>query len=59
MYAGQAIGATVGGWTIVHLGMSALPFGGLVGLLAAIGLSLLATRYAQIHPLRLPDKAPI
>ena len=59
MYTGQAIGATVGGWTIVHMGMNALPFGGLVGLLAAIGLSVLATRYARIHPLHLPDKASI
>jgi predicted MFS family arabinose efflux permease len=59
MYAGQAIGATVGGWTIVHLGMTALPSTGLLGLMAAIGLSLLATRYAQIHPLRRTEKPPI
>lgn len=57
MYAGQAIGATVGGWTIVHQGMSALPQRGLIGLLLAIGLSLLATRYARLHPLRSPEKA--
>jgi len=59
MYAGQAIGATVGGWTIVHQGMSALPTAGLLGLIAAIGLSLLATRYAQTHPLRRTEKTPI
>ena len=57
MYAGQAIGATVGGWTIVHQGMGALPRHGLMGLLLAIGLSLLATRYARLHPLRPPQKA--
>ena len=57
MYAGQAIGATVGGWTLVHQGMGALPQHGLIGLLLAIGLSLLATRYARLHPLRSPEKA--
>lgn len=57
MYAGQAIGATVGGWTIVHQDMNALPQRGLIGLLLAIGLSLLATRYARLHPLRSPVKA--
>ena len=57
MYAGQAIGATVGGWTLVHLGMGALPQHGLIGLLLAIGLSLLATHYARLHPLRSPEKA--
>ncbi len=57
MYAGQAMGATVGGWTLVHQGMGALPQHGLIGLLLAIGLSLLATRYARLHPLRSPEKA--
>ena len=57
MYAGQAIGATVGGWTLVHQGMGALPQHGLIGLLLAIGLSLLATHYARLHPLRSPEKA--
>jgi len=57
MYAGQAMGATVGGWTLVHQGMGALPQHGLIGLLLPIGLSLLATRYARLHPLRSPEKA--
>jgi predicted MFS family arabinose efflux permease len=44
MYAGQAIGAAGGGWLIVHAGYGALHWAGLVGLLAALVFSALASR---------------
>ena len=47
MYAGQAIGAASGGWLITHVGMDALHWAGLAGLLAAMGASALATHYAR------------
>jgi hypothetical protein len=43
MYAGQAVGATGGGWLILHGQMSNLHWAGLAGLLLAIKVSLLAT----------------
>jgi predicted MFS family arabinose efflux permease len=54
LYAGQALGATVGAAVIVHQGLVALPHVGLVGMLLAMALSLLATRYARLHPLPAP-----
>ena len=44
MYAGQAVGATSGGWLIAHGQMSNLHWAGLAGLLLAIGVSMFATR---------------
>jgi len=44
MYAGQALGASSGGWLIAHNGMTDLHWYGLVGLLAAIAMSWFATR---------------
>lgn len=47
MYAGQAIGAASGGWLIAHEGMDWLHVAGFLGLLAAMGASALASRYAR------------
>lgn len=47
MYAGQAIGAATGGWLISRGGMDALHWAGFAGLLAAMAMSALATRYAR------------
>lgn len=55
MYAGQALGATLGASVIVHRCLEALPHVGLVGMLLAMALSLLATRYARLHPLPQPS----
>lgn len=54
MYAGQALGATMGAAVIVHQGLVALPHFGLLGMLLAMALSLLAARYARLHPLPAP-----
>ena len=45
MYAGQAIGASGGGWLIAHDGMDALHWAGLAGLVLALGLSALVSRF--------------
>jgi predicted MFS family arabinose efflux permease len=55
MYAGQALGATVGAAVIVERGLTALPHVGLLGMLLAMTVSLLATRYARLHPLPPPS----
>jgi predicted MFS family arabinose efflux permease len=47
MYAGQAIGAASGGWLIARDRMDWLHWAGCVGLLAAMGTSALAARYAR------------
>ena len=47
MYAGQAIGAGAGGWLIARGAMDWLHWAGLVGLLAAMAASALATHYAR------------
>jgi predicted MFS family arabinose efflux permease len=44
MYAGQALGASSGGWLIAHNGMADLHWYGLAGLLAAMAMSWLAAR---------------
>ena len=44
MYAGQAVGATSGGWLIAHGQMSNLHWAGLAGLLLAMAVSIFATR---------------
>ena len=44
MYAGQALGASSGGWLIAHDGMADLHWYGLAGLLAAMAMSWLAAR---------------
>jgi predicted MFS family arabinose efflux permease len=44
MYAGQALGASGGGWLIAQGHMTSLHWFGLVGVLAALGLSALASR---------------
>jgi len=54
MYAGQALGASIGAAVIVQRGLVALPHVSLIGMLLAMGLSLLATRYARLHPLPAP-----
>ena len=50
MYAGQAIGASGGGWLILHQGLSSLPAAGCAVLVCALGLSLWATRQARRRP---------
>ena len=55
MYAGQALGATAGAAVIVHQGLEALPHFSLIVMVIAMALSLLATRYARLHPLPTPD----
>ena len=47
MYAGQALGAGSGGWLLGWLGLYSLPWAGWIGLVAALGLSLLASRLAK------------
>lgn len=47
MYAGQAIGAASGGWIIAHGGMDQLHWAGFGGLVAAMAVSALASRYAR------------
>ena len=49
MYAGQAIGAASGGWLIASGGMDPLHWAGLAGLLLAMAVSALATRYQGTH----------
>jgi predicted MFS family arabinose efflux permease len=49
MYAGQAIGAAGGGWLIARGNMDMLHWAGFVGLLLAMGVSALATRYQGTH----------
>ena len=44
MYAGQAVGATSGGWLIAHGQMSHLHWAGLAGMLLAMAVSMFATR---------------
>jgi predicted MFS family arabinose efflux permease len=47
MYAGQAIGAASGGWLIERGAMDRLHWGGVIGLVAAMAASALATRFAR------------
>lgn len=47
MYAGQAVGAATGGWLIARDGMDLLHWAGFAGLLAAMAVSALATRYTR------------
>ena len=47
IYAGQAIGAAVGGWLISRGGMETLHWAGLAGMLVAMVVSALATRYTR------------
>jgi len=54
MYLGQALGATLGGWLILHQGLSVLPGVGSLGLVLALLLSLWASRMARKHPVRTP-----
>lgn len=51
IYAGQAIGAVIGGSIVLHQGLTALPSYALIGVLLAMGVSWQASRYAQTHPL--------
>lgn len=44
MYAGQAIGAALGGWMITAAGFGSLHWAGLAGLVASFAVSLLADR---------------
>ena len=44
MYAGQAVGATSGGWLIAHGQMSNLHWAGLAGMLLAMVVSMFATQ---------------
>lgn len=54
MYAGQALGAGLGGHLIEWAGMDMLPLAGCAGLLAALGLSHWASQRARHHPVRGP-----
>jgi predicted MFS family arabinose efflux permease len=47
MYAGQAIGAASGGWLITRDGMDSRPWAGVIGRLAAVAASALATHYTR------------
>lgn len=49
MYAGQAIGAAGGGWLIANNGMDSLHWAGFAGLLLAMAVSAVATRYQGTH----------
>jgi predicted MFS family arabinose efflux permease len=49
MYAGQAMGAASGGWLIANGGMNTLSWAGLAGLLMAMAVSAVATRYQNTH----------
>jgi predicted MFS family arabinose efflux permease len=49
MYAGQAIGAASGGWLIAQGGMNTLHWAGFAGLVLAMAVSALATRYQGTH----------
>jgi predicted MFS family arabinose efflux permease len=49
MYAGQAIGAGTGGWLIAQGGMGMLHWAGFAGLVLAMAVSALATRYQFTH----------
>jgi predicted MFS family arabinose efflux permease len=51
IYAGQAIGAAVGGWLILQQGMTSLPWFSTLGLILSMGVSWQASRYAISHPL--------
>lgn len=50
MYLGQALGATLGGWLILHQGLSVLPGVGTLGMVLALAMSLWASRMARKHP---------
>jgi predicted MFS family arabinose efflux permease len=50
MYAGQAIGASSGGWLIAHGKMLTLHWFGLAGMLAAMAMSWWATRQRKLLP---------
>ena len=52
MYLGQAMGATLGGWLILHQGLSVLPGVGSLGLVMALAMSLWASRMARKHPVK-------
>jgi predicted MFS family arabinose efflux permease len=47
MYGGQALGAASGGWLIANNGMDVLHWAGFVGLLAAMAVSAVASRYQR------------
>jgi predicted MFS family arabinose efflux permease len=50
MYAGQAIGAALGGWMILQAGYDSLHWAGLAGLVASMGVSVLAERALRRSP---------
>ena len=53
IYAGQAIGAAVGGGLILQQGMTSLPWFSTLGLILSMAVSWQASRYAISHPLPL------
>ena len=50
MYAGQAIGAAVGGWMILRAGYASLHWAGLAALVASMAVSVLAERSLRRAP---------
>lgn len=52
MYMGQALGATLGGWLLLHQGMSVLPGVGSLGMLLAVAMSLWAAKMSRKHPVQ-------
>lgn len=50
MYAGQALGASLGGWLIPQLGLASLPWAAAAGLMLAMALSLGATQLVRHRP---------
>ncbi len=51
IYAGQALGAAMGGWIVLHQGLTALPPFALLGMVLAMVVSWQSSRYARSHPL--------
>ncbi len=51
IYAGQALGAGLGGWLLLHQGLTVLPGYACLGLTLAMAVSWLASYYAKSHPL--------
>ena len=51
IYAGQAIGAGLGAWLLLHQGLTVLPGYAVLGMVLAMVVSWQASRYAKSHPL--------
>ncbi len=54
IYGGQAIGAALGGWLVLHQGLRALPGHAVLVMVLAMAVSWQASRYALSHPVPQP-----